>query len=340
MTSSARGPRRAGGGRRGGTALRVSAAVSVALVALVVGALPALARTPAPGPIDRNTQSDGGLVFNATGNPDLLSGFDRDDYNEKAGPPEVVSSPNIPGRQAIKFSVAPEAQRSEVVPKIPHQRDGDTLFFGYNGFIPDGFPIDADRYQIFMQWHHEGNDGSPPISVNLRDNKIMLAGGDDDPHPSYEKTVAPMAGGQPINIVLKIVFSQDPDEGSIDVWSGGKQVVTDFHPPGGTMYDDGDYLKVGMYRDTKLPDTADVYINNLAVGNDYASVQNAIGAPSASPEAGGSTGAPSTAKPSGRTSSSEGSGFTTGLAVGAIGVAALIAIWLAVTARNRRRSGR
>lgn len=340
MTSRARRPGRAGPRRAGGRGVysrvsRMVAAAVVAVVALVVGALPANASATRPQALTD------GILWAANSTHDLFDGFERSDFNESGGAPQEVASPNLPGRQALKFSVAPGAHRSEVVPRVAHQKEGDTLYFGYNGYLAPNFPIDANKYQIFMQWHHEGDDGSPPISVNARDNKLELAGGDNLDHKSYEKTIAPIGAGQPVNLVLKIVFSQDSDKGSIDVWSQGRQLVSNFHPPDGTMYDDGDYLKVGMYRDTSLSGTADVFLNNVAVGTDLDSVQKAIGNSQSDGSATSSSSSPpSYGAPSASSDHGDGDGrFTTGLVVGAIVILVIVGVAVAVVRSRRRRSG-
>jgi hypothetical protein len=274
-----------------------------------------------------------GIVWEATSTPDLLSNFVQNDSTTEGGdPPVVVPSPDLPGRQAIQFTVPSGGKRSELLPKVPEFQNGTTMFFGYNGVLADDFPVDADAFQIIMQWHQAGDEGSPPVALHVRQGQIILSGGDNQEHANYDVPVGPARPGQQLNLVVRIAFSDNPQQGSLDVWSGGQHVVTDYHPESGTAYDQYNYLKVGMYRDPSLDGTARVTMNNVVVGTDLASVERELGAPPSSEAQNGDPSAQSTSTSAGqRTTSFSASSF-------ALGVAAVVAIALVIVVVRRSRT--
>ena len=81
---------------------------------------------------------------------------------------------------------------------MPEQREGQTLYFGYSGYLAQNFPISDTKYQIIMQWHHEGDSGSPPLAIHARDNQLILAGGDNDEHQAYEQPIGPARADMPV----------------------------------------------------------------------------------------------------------------------------------------------
>ena len=309
----------------------LAAAATVVAVLLVALAPAATAGTPsapqAPTPPD--------IVWEATSAPDLLGAFQRTEYNEESGAPEVVPSPTT-GRPALQFTVPGGGTRSELLPKVGQQQNGDNLFFGYSGKLADDFPVDADSYQILMQWHHASDEGSPPVAVHVKRGQLVLAGGGNNDHEPFEVPIGAARPGMDLNLVVRVFFSKKPEEGSVDVWSGGRHVITDFKPPSGTAYDQYNYLKVGLYRDPSLEGTARVLVNNVVVGTDLPGVQQEVGAPSAESGDGGEG---TTADPDAISSSRESTWSASSFALGAAVVVA-IGLGIAVARRSRGRPGR
>ncbi|MEJ2862280.1 heparin lyase I family protein [Actinomycetospora flava] len=310
-------------------ARRLVAAAAAGLVAVLVGLLapgPALASTPTPPGGD-------GLVWRADTGGDMLSSFRRNDYNEQDGAPREVASPSGHG-QALQFSLDGGDQRSELLPRVPDGREGDVYYYGYRGQLADDFPVDAQRFQILMQWHHYGDEGSPPVAIAVQDGQLMITGGDDDRNQAYQQSIAPISPGDPIDIIVRIVFSRDPERGTVDVWSAGRRTVTAFHPPDGTLYDDGDYMKVGLYRSQDLSDPASLTLDDVAVGRTRQAVDAAMVDQGASSAQG-------TPDASGADESSGSSGSDTTLRVGlAAGALALVGALVAVVSVVRRRQMR
>lgn len=231
------------------------------LLVLLTGAAPAMASSPAP--------SSDQPVWSLPQSGDLLSAFTRNDYDEQDGSPSQVPSPDDPDKQVVQFTVPGGAQRSEMRPRIADQTEGTTQYYTYVARLPDEFPTEADTWQLLLQWHQYGDSGSPPVAVEVRDNRLMLAaeGGD-------LQDLGPVAAGDKLDLTLRISFSRDADQGSVDVWRDGNHVLQGYRPPSGTLLDGGNYMKVGIYRDTSIEETGRVWLEDLRAGPTLASVQS------------------------------------------------------------------
>jgi hypothetical protein len=243
----------------------VLAVLTALLVALVPGALLAGAASANPAP-----PADGQRplwVMPDSGDP--LAAFDRNDYNEQDGTPRAVPSPSGSGQQALEFSLDGGGERSEVQPRIPMQREGDVQYYSYSAVLADDFPTDVTTWQLLLQWHHYGDSGSPPVAVEVRDNRLMLSAEGED-----RQDLGPVRGGDRIDLTMRIAFSRDSDRGTVDVWRDGDRVLRSYKPPGGTLLDQSDYMKLGLYRDESIDEPARLVLEDLRIGPSLASVRS------------------------------------------------------------------
>lgn len=297
----------------------VSSAATLALalaLLLVQGVAPALASSPTP--------SSDRPIWALPQTGDLLSAFARNDFDEQDGSPEQVTSPDDPSRQAVQFTVPGGGERSEMRPRVPDQTEGTVQYYTYVARLPNEFPTEVDTWQLLLQWHQYGDSGSPPVAVEVRNNRLMLAseGGD-------LQDLGPLAAGDRIDLTLRIAFSRDPDTGSVDVWRDGNHVLAGYRPPSGTLVDSGNYMKVGIYRDTAVKETGRVWLEDLRAGPTLASVQSPESASSRIPA--GSD--PGTSAGSSGGSSSPSSGSLTWVA------GALLVVVVGLAALSLRRRG-
>ncbi|GLZ48526.1 hypothetical protein Acsp06_47110 [Actinomycetospora sp. NBRC 106375] len=252
--------------RRGLVGSAVAVALALGLLVLI-SAAPALASSPTP--------SNNAPIWVLPPSGNLFSGFSRNDYDEQDGSPQQVRSPDKPGQDAVEFDIPGGAQRSEMQPRIPNQVEGDVQYYTYGALLAPDFPTDTRTWQLILQWHHFADSGSPPVAVEVRDGRLMLAAEGTD-----LQDLGPVSGGDRVDLTLRIAFSRDPDQGTVDVWRDGRQVLVGYHPPSGTLLDNADYLKVGIYRDTSIDAPGNLWLDELRVGPTLASVQSP-GSPSA-----------------------------------------------------------
>jgi hypothetical protein len=217
-----------------------------------------------------------------------LSQFKDTPWNVTRGglKPEVVNDPQFvrEGRYALKISI-PTGEtddregaccdpRAEVEPDIGDIREGDDLWFGFSTMLAAGFPVDED-WQVITQWKGRA-DGSPPVSLNVKDGHYVLAGGAGHPDEKepFEQALAPAETGKWSDWVVHIVFSPEPRTGYVEVWQNGNPVLPRFSPPGGTMYpaeksgeQPESYLKTGYYRSEDITTPGILYFDSWRVGS-------------------------------------------------------------------------
>ncbi len=223
-----------------------------------------------------------GAVWSMTGG---LAGWKSTPWNNQgATNPAAAPSPNVPGRQAVKFDNPPGGKRTEAEPDTPNITAGDT-YVGYSAVLDQGFPVDASSWLVIMQFKQQSSAGSPPFSVEIGKGNVRLAF-----NGTNEKDFCPVQPGQPFSFVLHAKFPSGP----IDAWCNGKQTLTKFAPPGGKIMDGGDaYLKTGVYKDTGIGHAV-LFLDDLKVGRSLADVSGLAGG--TDPAAGGG-GAAATASP-------------------------------------------
>lgn len=201
-----------------------------------------------------------------------LSGFKDTPYNITGrSSVRVVDGPP----RAIRFSVPSGSQRAEIEPDVPEFTEGQTRWFRLTYVLPPSFPTDPQGFQLATQWKNEGT-GSPPLELRVEKGRFVLGGGYGRPGGSrlFATDIAPVVTGKPVDIVVGIRFSSDPAAGRVDVWLDGVQRITDFRPPGGTLYPGLDsYWKVGLYRDTANAGTATADLLAAAMGTSYDAVR-------------------------------------------------------------------
>ncbi|WP_208114389.1 polysaccharide lyase [Actinomycetospora succinea] len=237
-------------------------AVVTALLAVLptlLGSAPAAAAAPPPAN-DRP-------VFELPTSGDLLGAFDRNGYNEQDGAPRAIPSPTSPGRQALEFRLDGGDQRSEVEPRVPDQYEGQVWYYTYRAGLAEDFPTDTEDWQVVLQWHHTGDSGSPPVALEVKQGRLALASEGEN-----LQDLGPIRGGDRIDVSMRVAFSQDPERGSVDVWRDGRHVLDGYRPPNGTLLDQGNYLKLGLYRATRIDEGGRLWVDDLRVGPTMASV--------------------------------------------------------------------
>lgn len=236
------------------------------VVAIALGLTPAAVASPAPG-------SDQPLWAMAQSG-DLYRGFERSDFNEEDGSPRPLRAPD--GRMGLQFQLEPGDDRSELEPEVPNQTEGTVQWYTYSATLHNGFPADTDRFQVILQWHHKGDSGSPPIAVEVREDRLQLTA-----EGEHYEDLGPVGGGDRIDLTMRILFSQDTGKGTVDVWRDGRHVLQDYRPPGGTLIDEHNFLKVGYYRSEEIDDFGRLWLHDLRVGRTLDSVRTEDDGPSA-----------------------------------------------------------
>jgi polysaccharide lyase-like protein len=217
----------------------------------------ALAAKPATGPgVFDTSVGDFASHFVGNGNSGQVDG---------GAVPQVTS-----GGKALTFTVPGGGERSESIPALPEYHEGDDIWV-HDISTLHNLPTDTGTWQLVLQWHQNGDDGSPPIALQAGGGRLRLANVGTD-----QQDLGPLGPNDTLDVVLHIHFSRNPGTAEIDVWRDGVPKVTDHHPPRGTLLDRGDYTKIGVYRDPAITQGSSMTTTRLVVGPTDASI-NATG---------------------------------------------------------------
>jgi hypothetical protein len=174
------------------------------------------------------------------------------------------------GGKALTFAVPGGGERSESIPALPEYHEGDDIWV-HDISTLHNLPTDTGTWQLVLQWHQNGDDGSPPIALQAGGGRLRLANVGSD-----EQDLGALGPNDTIDVVLHIHFSRNPAAAEVDVWRDGMPKVTNHHPPRGTLLDRGDYTKIGLYRDPAITQASSMTTTRLVVGPTDASI-NATG---------------------------------------------------------------
>jgi len=187
----------------------------------------------------------------------------------------VGTAPPRMEADALRFSVSGPYQRTELEPALPEMKEGDEYYFAFSVRLDENFPANGSSRQVITQWKND-NPGSAPIDLRVRNGELVLHGGHG--HPSgpatFTKTLGPAPVGRWSDVVVRVRFSANPDEGSVSAWQDGEQEVGCYHPPGGTLYPgQSSYLKTGLAREPTITRPAEVAFRDWTVGPTLGSVR-------------------------------------------------------------------
>lgn len=240
--------------------------VGIVLALLLAGCATGTRSSSGGGPSSGPT-GDGVLWRAGSQSSTVLDTYRVTPWNtDDAEDPTAVASPDVPGRAAVEHTVPAGGTRSELEPAYRSFRPGDDYWFGFAVRLADDFPVDTSDWQVIAQWKNSG-DGSPPLSIQVHDGRFVLEGGEAIGE-HWSRDIGPAVAGERTDLVVGVQFSDDPDEGTVDVLQDGREVVSDYRPPGGTLYpDEVSYLKTGLYRSEDIDTDGTLYYDDVVIAS-------------------------------------------------------------------------
>ncbi len=172
----------------------------------------------------------------------------------------VVTSPTRQGRYALKATVRKgddpinsSGNRNELV-RMTREPVGSEYYYRFSTMFDSSFPS-VKTWQLFTQWHHEGNSGSPPVEFYVYGEEIRLNIGGN---PGTIVWRTPLVRGKWLDFIFHVKWSPDSKVGFVELYMNGKLVLpkryiaTQFK---GQL----NYLKVGLYRNDTVSPVGIVY---------------------------------------------------------------------------------
>jgi hypothetical protein len=152
---------------------------------------------------------------------------------------------------------------------------GSEYWYSWSTMFDANFPS-PNTWQLFLQWHHNGNSGSPPVEFCVEDGYIELV--------VQSTTIwrTPLVRSVWHDFVFHVKWSSDRTVGFVELWHNGelvlpkKMVATQFS--GMT-----NYLKMGLYRDDSISQDGIVWHDNFIMATSKADVLPAVAQPTPTP---------------------------------------------------------
>jgi hypothetical protein len=172
----------------------------------------------------------------------------------------VGTSPVTQGRYAMKTTVYQgddpidsSGNRNELV-QMTNEPSGSEYFYKWSTMFDTSFPSER-HWQLFAQWHHSGNSGSPPVEFYVYGEEMRLNIGGS---PGMQVWQAPLVRNQWRDFVFHVKWSSDPQVGFVELYVDGqlalpKRYIATQYP--GQL----NYLKVGLYRDEVIEPVGILY---------------------------------------------------------------------------------
>jgi hypothetical protein len=183
---------------------------------------------------------------------------------------QVVSSPLREGRYALKVTVKQgdnpinaSGNRNELY-RMTHEAVGSEYYYRWSTMFAPDFPS-PKTWQLFAQWHHEGNSGSPPVEFVVNNGQLSLN------CSGTQVWQAPLVRGVWQDFVFHARWSPNASVGFVELYHNGQLVLpkrscaTQFS---GML----NYLKVGLYRNSTVAPVGVLYHDGWTMGRTLADV--------------------------------------------------------------------
>ncbi len=172
----------------------------------------------------------------------------------------VVSDVVREGRYALKATVhqgdnpiSASGNRDELL-YLSHETPGQEYFYKWSTLFPPDYPS-SNTWQLFAQWHQDGCCGSPPLEFYLVGEEMRMRVGGSSGQILWR---APLQRGHWNDFVVHVKWSADPKVGFVELYKDGQLVVPKTMVA--TQFgSEQNYLKLGLYRDASISQTASVY---------------------------------------------------------------------------------
>jgi MYXO-CTERM domain-containing protein len=181
----------------------------------------------------------------------------------------VVSSPLRQGKYALRTEVqqgdvSNNGTRNELWWSAP-QSEGMDRYYAWSTWFDVEYPSEA-TWQVFTQWHHTGNTGSPPLEMDVYAEEMRLY--------TRGTTIlwsAPLVRGVWHDFILHVHWSADASVGFVELWHSGVKVLDRKYLA--TLYSgESALLKQGLYRDSSIVPNAVVFHDGMTVATSLGDV--------------------------------------------------------------------
>ncbi|WP_224246509.1 heparin lyase I family protein [Hyalangium gracile] len=183
---------------------------------------------------------------------------------------QLVSSPRREGNYALKVTVRQgdnpinaSGNRNELY-RMTREPVGSEYFYRWSTMFATDFPA-PKTWQVFAQWHHEGNSGSPPVEFVVNNERISLN------CSGTQVWSAPLVRGAWQDFVFHTKWSSNASVGFVELYHNGQLVLPKRYCA--TQYSGMlNYLKMGLYRNSTIAPVGVLYHDGWTMGRQLSDV--------------------------------------------------------------------
>jgi hypothetical protein len=189
---------------------------------------------------------------------------------------QIVQDPVRQGRYALRAKVIQgddpinaSGNRNELIHTKNMPSSGDERYYSWSTLWPSDY-ASANTWQLFTQFHHTGPNGSPPVEMFARGEKLYLRVSGSDVWQ------VPLERGRWHDFVLHVKWSPNASSGFVELWYDGKLSLPKTY--GATLFEGQSvYLKQGLYRDAAVSPTQTIYHDGMTVATSLDDVMTSGG---------------------------------------------------------------
>ena len=163
---------------------------------------------------------------------------------------------------------------------------GEERWISFQVYLPDDYPIDAPRWNVFFQLKQLGSMGTPAVSMEVVKGQFVLNNSDNNTVSGDvdKKWSGPASRNRWVRFTVHTKFSPDANVGFVELFGdldgqGQKLLMpkTNMH----TMKQDAagvpvdGQARIGMYRDPALSGTAHIFFDGYTIATTQGEAENA-----------------------------------------------------------------
>jgi len=153
--------------------------------------------------------------------------------------------------------------RNELV-EMTREPAGSEYYYKWSTMFASDFPS-ASTWQLFLQWHHTGSSGSPPVEFFVYGEEIRL---------NIRSTTVwrtPLVRGVWQDFVFRVKWSPDASVGFVELYHNGKLALPRRYAA--TQFSGQvNYLKMGLYRNESISRTGVLYHDGFIMAKQLSDV--------------------------------------------------------------------
>jgi hypothetical protein len=206
-----------------------------------------------------------------------------------------VTSPVAQGRKAYEIELRDGddsyGERCELGQGNPTRNgfplfhEGDERWISFQVYLPDDYPIDAPRWNVFFQLKQLGGMGTPAVSMEVVKGQFVLNNSDNNTvsGATVKKWTGPATRNRWVKFTVHTKFSPDENVGFVELFGdldgqGEKLLMQKANMHTMKRDDAGNPVdgqaRIGMYRDPAIQGTSHIFFDGYTIATSQADAES------------------------------------------------------------------